>query len=81
MIRFKRAVTICIPKKKSNFLRKLISSKMKPLNPIHICNNGTTEYMGFQTRYTLNEISSILRSNIPYSDTIVVGGLIIVMCR
>lgn len=81
MIRFKRAVTICIPKKKSNFLRKLISSKMKPLNPIHICNNWTTEYMGFQTRYTLNEISNILRSNIPYSDTIIVGGLIIVMCR
>ena len=77
MIKFKRAITVCVDKKHNIEVHRVIDHQIKTIGEHYIYLNDGKVYIGFETKSTITEVAKTLKEKLK-ADTTIVGGTVFV---
>ncbi len=78
MIKFKKAMTVCVDKKHNIDVQRIISRDVHVIGELYIYLNDGKVYVGFETKSTIAEVAKTLKEKLCKVDLTIVGCTIFV---
>lgn len=78
MLKFKKAMTVCVDKKYNIDVQHVIDHDMHTIGEHYVYLNDDKVYIGFETKSTIAEVAKTLKEKLYKVDLTIVGGTVFV---
>lgn len=78
MLKFKKAMTVCVDKKYNIDVQRVIDHDIRTIGEQYVYLKDDKVYVGFETKSTAAEVAKTLKEKLYKVDSTIVGGTIFV---
>lgn len=78
MLKFKKAMTVCVDKKYNIDVQRVIDQDVRAIGELYVYLKDDKVYVGFETKSTIAEVAKTLKEKLHKVDLTIVGGTVFV---